>query len=429
MTAPSNDRHLVAIRPDVELAATCPACCAERITVHKLIFPGIHIMAECSCEVCKAEFLRDLPVGFAVDHPMAIDTKSGSLYDARDGLAWIQDPLMKGYRAPVDRDISVERVVHREHKDIIILNTLDFLYGHVLLKLYNAAHYLERYPEKGLVVIVPRMFLWLVPKAVAEVWVVDLRLGQMQGWYRSIDRFVQQQMGSYDTVSLARGYAHPVFASIDIGSFSGVAPFPIEEFTKRRPHITFVAREDRLWFATPLGKFVYRVFGRFGQKQSLGRWYVYAQDRLIRRSIKRIRKALPEARFSIVGLAQGGGLADVANDLRTKAINDAVEHSWIQAYAESQIVVGVHGSNMLLPTAHAAACIEILPYDRYGNIVQDISVRRHDRLQLFLYRFVDEFASPSAIAAQAVAMFTEFDNYHRNNCINGFGDQQWAPRP
>lgn len=331
---------------------------------------------------------------------------------------------MKGFRAPVEHDIAIERIVHSEHKDIIILNTLDFLYGHVLLKLYNAAHYLERYPEKGLVVIVPRMFLWLVPKTVAEVWVVDLRLGQMQGWYAGIDRFVQAQMGRYSTVHLARGYAHPVFATINIASFSGVEPFPIAEFTKRPPHITFVAREDRLWFATPLGKFMYRVFGKLGMKKSLGQWYVTAQDRLIRRSIKRIRKAMPESRFTVVGLAPGGGLADVAKDLRTRSMNDAVEHSWIQAYAESQIVVGVHGSNMLLPTAHAASCIEILPYDRYGNIVQDISVRRHDRLQLFLYRFVDEFASPAAIARQAVAMFNEFDNYYRNNCINGFGEEQ-----
>lgn len=424
MTSPSIDRHLVPVKPQVDLRATCPACGANNVVVRKVLFPGIHTMADCQCGSCSAEFLHDLPVGFAVDNPMAIDTKKGSLYDPRPGLAWIQQPLMKGYRAPVDHDIAIERIVHSEHKDIIILNTLDFLYGHVLLKLYNAAHYLERYPEKGLVVIVPRMFLWLVPKTVAEVWVVDLRLGQMQGWYAGIDRFVRAQMGRYSTVHLARGYAHPVFATINIASFSGVEPFPIAEFTKRPPHITFVAREDRLWFATSLGKFMYRVFGKLGMKKSLGQWYVTAQDRLIRRSIKRIRKAMPEARFTVVGLAPGGGLADVAKDLRTRSMNDAVEHSWIQAYAESQIVVGVHGSNMLLPTAHAAGCIEILPYDRYGNIVQDISVRRHDRLQLFLYRFVDEFASPAAIARQAVAMFTEFDNYYRNNCINGFGEEQ-----
>ena len=83
-------------------------------------------------------------------------------------------------------------------------------------------------------------------------------------------------------------------------------------------------------------------------------------------------------------------------------------------------MVGVHGSNMLLPTAHAAGCIEVLPYDRYGNIVQDVSVRYHDRMQLFLYRFVDEFASPRTIARHAISMFTDYAVYHRDNRENIF---------
>lgn len=423
MTIAANDRHLVPLKPEVRTGQGCPSCGSEAVAVARVVFPGIHIMADARCHACNASYLQDLPVGFAVDHAMAINTRNGQLFKADPSLDWIQGPLMKGYARPDEKDIAVERVVYRTCKDVIILNTLDFLYGHVLLKLYNAAHYLERYPEVGLIVIVPRMFQWLVPKGVAEAWVVDLRLGHMQGWYSGIDRFVQEQLPRYATVQLARGYAHPVFANIDMEAFTGVVAFPIEEFTSRPAHITFVAREDRLWFATPLGKSLYRVLHKLGLKQSLGRWYVASQDRLIRRSIRRIRKAIPDARFTVVGLAEGGRLADVATDLRTKRMDDSVERAWVEAYAASQIVVGVHGSNMLLPTAHAAACIEILPYDRYGNIVQDISVRRHDRLQLFLYRFVDEFATPAAVARQAVAMFREFDNYYRNNCINGFGDR------
>jgi hypothetical protein len=421
MTAVAIDPHLVPIKPEVRSGQACPSCASSEVVVGRVLFPGIHVMADAKCRACGLEFLQDLPVGFAVDHAMAIDKRKGTLVHADPALGWIHHPLMRGHQAPSEEDIAIERVVLRECADVIVLNTLDFLYGHVLLKLYNAAHYLERYPQHGLVVIVPRMFQWLVPKGVAEIWVVDLRLGRMQGWYNGIDRWVQQALPRYTSVQLARGYAHPVFADIDMEAFSGVAPFPIEEFSARPPHITFVAREDRLWFAHPLGKFIYRALNRLGLKQSLGRWFVAAQDRLVRRSIRRIRKELPDVRFTIVGLAGGGGLSDVATDLRTRSMDESVERAWVEAYAASQIVVGVHGSNMLLPTAHAAGCIEILPYDRYGNIVQDISVRRHDRLQLFLYRFVDEFAPPVAIARQAVSMFREFDNYHRNNCVNGFG--------
>jgi hypothetical protein len=422
MTELKYDRHLVPIKPEVLSRQGCPVCGSDAVLVEKVVFPGIHVMAKARCNACNADYLQDLPVGFAVDHAMAIDVRNGQLIKSDPKLDWIQGPLLKGYARPEEKDVAVERVVYRSCKNVIVLNTLDFLYGHVLLKLYNAAHCLQRYPDVGLIVIVPRMFQWLVPKGVAEAWVVDLRLGQMQGWYSGIDRFVQEQLPRYTTVQLARGYAHPVFANIDVEAFTGVAAFPIEKFSTRPAHITFVAREDRLWFAGPIGKFMYRLLNKLGMKESLGRWYVKAQDRLIRSSMQRIRMAMPDVRFTVVGLAAGGGLSDVASDLRTKRMDDAVERSWVEAYAASQIVVGVHGSNMLLPTAHAAGCIEILPYDRYGNIVQDISVRRHDRMQLFLYRFVDEFATPATIAHQAVAMFREFDNYYRNNVINGFGN-------
>lgn len=417
-----HDRHLVPLKPRTSTKQHCPKCGSADVLVEKVVFPGIHIMAERHCTSCHSDYLQDLPVGFAVDHAMAIDKANGQLIAPDSRLDWIQDPLMRGYAKPGIEAVPIERIVYRPCKRVIVLNTLDFLYGHVLLKLYNAAHYLERYPDLGLIVIVPRMFKWLVPEGVAEAWVVDLRLGRMQGWYPAIDSFVQEQLEGFDEVFLGRGYAHPEFASIDISRFTGVSAFPLKEFTSKAPHVTFVAREDRLWFASPFGAFMYKVFNKLGLKHSLGRWYVRAQDGLVRRTIHRIKAGLPDARFTLVGLGTGGNLSDVATDLRTTAMNDAVERSWVEAYAASQIVIGVHGSNMLLPTAHAAGCIEILPHDRQGNIVQDISVRWHDRMQVFLYRFVDEFASTKTVAMHALAMFREFDNYYRNNIINGFGD-------
>lgn len=417
------DRHLVPIRPDMA-AASCPACGSADVEGKGTVFPGIHIMADRRCRACGAEYLQDLPVGFAVDHPMAIDRRSKKLYDAPPHLAWIHRPLLQGFLAPSADEVRMERKVFSEHKRVIVLNTLDFLYGHVLLKLYNAAHYLERYPDMGLVVIVPRMFEWLVPKGVAEAWVVDLRLGRMHGWYPALDMFVQDALKGYDEVMLGRGYAHPEFAGIDIGRFTGVAPFPLEEFDRRPLHVTFVAREDRLWYATPFGKFMHRALRKIGLGKPAGSWYVAAQDRLIKRGMRAIRKEIPDAVFTVVGLAAPGGYGTLASDLRSRSMTDEKEREWVRAYAASQVVVGVHGSNMLLPTAHAAGCVEILPDDRFGNMVQDISVRWHDRMQVFLYRFVDEFALPRIVARHVTAMFREFGNYHRNNCVNGFAGRE-----
>jgi len=78
----------------------------------------------------------------------------------------------------------------------------------------------------------------------------------------------------------------------------------------------------------------------------------------------------------------------------------------------------VHGSNMLLPTALSGGCIEVLPHDRFGNIVQDMAVRCSDVMQLFLYRFVDEFATSKEVARHASSMFRHFHVFFRNNRIN-----------
>lgn len=338
----------------------------------------------------------------------------------KEGVGWIHVPLIENFRSPSKKEVHIDRIVKKECKDVVILNTLDFLYGHVLLKLYNALHYIDRHPELGLILIIPKSFEWLVPEGVAEVWSVDQRLGEAHGWYPAIDRFVQQQLPRYDRVFLGRGYAHPEFAGIDISRFTKVKPFPIGEYLQRPPHITFVAREDRLWFATASAKFNYRVLNKLGLKKSLGKRYVKAQDRLIAATIRAIRKEMPDVSFSIVGLGEGGGFDPSVTDLRTRSMNKQTELDWCEAYARSQFVIGVHGSNMLLPTAHAAGCIEILPYDRYGNIVQDISVRYHDRMQLFLYRFVDEFATPRSIARHAISMFKDYGVYHTDNKVNIF---------
>lgn len=415
--------ELIPLKPALFAAFACPQCGAADPVGEGSVWPGVHVLGKYACKACGLRFLRDLPVGFAVDDPMAIAEDDGRLFNTTNGPGWIHVPLMEGYRSPSHAEVKVERIVYRECHRVVVLNTLDYLYGHVLLKLYNAQYYLDRHPGIGLVLLLPRMFQWLVPKGVAEVWLVDQPLGKAHDWSTAMDAFVQAQLPRYSEVFLGKGYAHPEFADMDIERFSGVAPFPLDEYMARPPHITFVAREDRLWFRNPMAKFIYRVLDRLGVKKSLGRWFIRAQDGLIRRSMDRISRVVPGARFTVVGLGRSGGFGTDVHDLRTTGMSKDVELAWCAAYAKSQVVVGVHGSNMLLPTAHAAGCVEILPYDRYGNMVQDISVRYNDRMQLFLYRFVDEFASPRTIARHVRSMFTDFPIYLRDNRTNIFPGQ------
>ena len=412
------DPHLIPVSPELFTEFGCPSCGSATITARGTVWPGIHTLGHYTCQACGLDFLRDLPIGFAVDHPMAIDRGSGTLFNPTQGPGWIHEPLMEAYRSPSDAEVRIERIVHRPVDRVVILNTLDFLYGHVLLKLFNAQHYLEKYPDLGLVLILPRSYAWLVPRGVAEVWLVDVGLCRMRRWYSAIDRFVQERLAGFKEVYLGRGYSHPEYIRIE--GFTGIEPFALADFSTRPPHITFVARQDRLWFATPLGKFCQRVLNKLGLKNSLGRWFVHRQDRLILRTMRHIRAERPEARFSVVGLGRAGGMGAGVDDLRTEQMNERTERAWCEAYRKSQVVVGVHGSNMLLPTLFAGGCVEILPHDRYGNIVQDVSVRWKGRMQLFLYRLVDEFATPRQVARHATSMLEHFELFRRNNEVNVF---------
>lgn len=416
MSTPS--KHLVPVKPTLFAERCCPSCGAADPQVVDVVFPGVHVMGEYRCVNCGYAFYHDLPVGFAVDHDVAIGKADGVLHARSDVEPWVTQPLIEAFRAPSDAELPIERKVLRACKRVVVLNTLDFLYGHVLLKLWNAQYYLDAHPDLGLVLILPRSYAWQVPLGTAEVWLVDQKLGKAHGWYHSIDRQVKGFLADFDEVYLAKGYAHPDKSKVDIERFTGVKPFDLDAFTTAPKHITFVLREDRLWFRSTLHKFKYRTLNRVGMKVLARAYFLGDQQRLAMRTFSRVRERFPDATASIVGFGDKRAVPAGVEDLRTKQMNSETELVWCRAYAKSQIVIGVHGSNMLLPTALAAGCIEVLPHDRLGNIVQDVAVRYRDIMQLFLYRFVDEFASSRTVARHAIAMFQDFRVFHRNNRVN-----------
>lgn len=411
-------RHLVPLKPSIFDERHCPKCGADETEARGAVFPGIHILGKYACRACGYRFYHDLPVGFAVDYDVAIGMDDGMLHNPKGVSAWVHEPLMDSFRAQSDAEVRIERRVLRPCKRIVLLNTLDFLYGHVLLKLWNAQYYLDAHPDLGLVLIVPRSFEWLVPKGVAEVWLVDQKLGQAHGWYRSIDRQVKSYLQDYEVVWLGRGYAQPEKAGLDMERFTGVKPFPIESFATEPARVTFVLREDRLWYRTPLHKFKHRTLRKLGLKRMADAFFRWDQERMAMAALRIARRSVPELSACIVGLGDRHALAGGVEDLRTRRMDAETERLWCQAYARSQVVIGVHGSNMLLPTALAGGAIEILPHDRLGNIAQDVAHRRRDVMLLFLYRFLDEFAGPREVALHLVSMLKDFELFHRNNIVN-----------
>ncbi|ELR68503.1 hypothetical protein C900_00337 [Fulvivirga imtechensis AK7] len=375
----------------------------------------MHSYIDCTCRHCGFPFYQMLPVGHHVEVPFTVAVDDGEIYHGHKDYKWLEEVVKQSFPL-AGQEVSIEKRIFKAHNDVVILNTLDFLYGHSLLKLYNAQHHLDRNPSTGLVLIISKAFEWMIPAGCAEAWIVDLKLGELRKGYTAIAEFVSAQLQRFDRVYLSYAYSHPDFTRVDIARYTGVEPFRIENFTHTTPRITFVLREDRWWHPHRADYWFYRACRKSGWLKVGGKLLSMRQKQLVESTIRYVKNELTEAEFFIVGFGTTGNFNGNTHDRRVNSLNGDIEREWCKIYSKSHVVVGFHGSNMLLPTAFAAGCVEILPEDRFGNMVQDISVRYHDRQQLFFYRFADQYTQPSRVAGKIVAMIRDYESYHRNMC-------------
>jgi hypothetical protein len=403
---------VIEITPDCYSFASCAFCGASKPSSGKLAFGGHHVCVEVNCAECGRRYLADLPVGHALYTPGAICLSTFELRSHPDA-AWFSRSLVEAARAYAARAPrpqsfgSLEVVQLRRCESAVIVNCIDFLYGHVLLKLLNAQAHLEKSPGLGVIVVIPRCFRWLVPDEVAEIWLVDVPLSKGDQWLHTLVEAVPRELKRFEKVWLSLAYGSQVPSRIDISRFTRVKPFALERFTDTPCHFTIVAREDRLWFGSAFEQLCFRVLRRLTSRRLATRMFVTLQESRFRRLRRAIKAAVPQARFAMVGIGSASADSGV-NDLRTRRMTDEVERQWCEAYARSHAVIGIHGSNMLLPTAHAAGVVEILPDDRQGNLLQDILTRSEGREASFLVRFAGEYASVREVAAHAIGIYSNY---------------------
>ena len=411
---------MIQLKPIPDNSFTCPECQVTNPHINKFIFESINMYADCTCQACDLEFMQVLPVGHSVDYPMSFGVDNKKFYKKIDCPDWLSASVLKSHSEIRREHIVIEKIVFKHYDQVVILNTLDSLYGHVLLKLYNAFHHLNQDKEIGLIIIVPKIFKWLIPPGCAEAWVVDVKLGDLIFGHQFFQKFVADQLNRYQVVYVSKAYSHPVTSGEDIARLTGVVPFSLANFGNLKPIITFILREDRWWFSSPLDYWFYRICRKLNISSWGNKILTMRQNHLVRKVIKAIKLELPESSFHLIGLGKTGNFDGLVNDDRSVSTNAEVEREWCRIYAITHVVIGVHGSNMLLPTALAAGCVEILPEDRYGNMIQDITVRYTDRQQLFFYRFSDQFAKPKSIANKAIAMIRDYQVFKKNMLINTY---------
>ena len=101
-----------------------------------------------------------------------------------------------------------------------------------------------------------------------------------------------------------------------------------------------------------------------------------------------------------------------AEDKRIVSFNEENERSLCRVYSESILVIGVHGSAMLLPSAHAGMAISMMPSRRWGNFAEDVLFREKDvRMASFQRRIIPLNLSICDVRDIAVDMISGRDYF------------------
>lgn len=389
------------LHPLPEVASDCPHC-REALQVGGWHIPGMRNLADLRCQVCNREFYGDLAAGQALYTPMLIEKMSGIVHDSH-GVAWFADWLRDSYAERTDHPVSF-KVEERLPitRPVVLLNCLDTLYGHSLLKLLNAQYYLER--EVDLVLIIPSFLAWMIPEGVAQVWTVGLPLSRGTEWNDWLAHEIHRRVAAFEAASLSLALSHPKPGDYCIERFTRVQPFPLEEWEERlqRPTVTFIWRDDRVWTVSD-ERLIGRARKKFRRWEGHRRDSLAAQRGLIVALAVALRSEWPRLDFAIAGLSEVAndlGLPTWIEDLRRPTVDDEHERQYCQRYASSHVVIGVHGSNMLLPTAHAGSLVELIGPERWGNFTQDVLFRETGdcRETFFRYRFLPTSTRPLELA-------------------------------
>jgi hypothetical protein len=376
---------MILIKPFIPDEYFC-ACGGDYIFT-ELLWQGLHVCQKQVCNKCNKTRIDSLPVNQSTLEQYTYYPDSGIINDLKGNIVkenWYSAKL-KSVSKPDEEDVKIEIEKFGNFEEVIILNTLDYVYGHSLLFLFNLQRIIDEEKHNGIIVIVQPMLRWLIPKTgIAEIWTVKLGFQKFHNFYPALSGKINSELERFKRVWLSKGHLIPTNENIQIEKFTGIMPYDFAN-EPSNPRITFIWREDpdRLWIRNI---YLSKGFKKLGFRKVL----IPLQYLRVVSLFKYLRKKLgSEFAFSIAGLGKYGNFPSFIKDERVTQFTEEAEKKLCSIYSESLLVLGVHGSSMLLPSAHAGMTISMMPSRRWGNFAEDILFTEQDvRLALYQKRIV-----------------------------------------
>ena len=399
---------MILIKPFIPDEYFCT--CGGKFLFTELLWQGLHVCQKQVCNKCNKIRIDSLPVNQSVLEQYTYYPDSGLICDLRGNIVkenWYSAKL-KSISEPAEEDVKIEIEKYGDYEEVLILNTLDYVYGHSLLFLLNLQRIIDAEKRIGTIVIVQPMMKWLVPKTgIAEIWTVKLGFQKFHNYHPVLSLKINSELDRFKRVWLSKGHLLPTNENIQIEKFTGIRPYDFSD-EPSNPRITFIWREDpdRLWIRNI---YLSKGFKKLGFRRVL----LPLQYLRVVSLFKYLRKRLgPEFTFSLAGLGKFGKFPSFIKDERVTLFTEEAEKKLCTIYAESTLVLGVHGSGMLLPSAHAGMTISLMPSKRWGNFAEDILFTEHDpRIASFQRRIVPLNLSMSDLRDIIFDMITGRDHF------------------
>lgn len=407
-------QNLLEVKPQIKIPLICLFCRSTMVTITELLFHGVHTLADCSCEKCSKQFYHTLPVGHDLLFPVSFDKKGSYSSFNQNKAKWLAEPLINSFFKIRGTEAEIEKKVYFEKVDAIILNCLDSCYGHVYTKLWNTQLLLTRHADKGVIVLLPKSMEWLVPKGVAEVWTVAIPLKKLKAGVINLDHFMKKELSRFRNVFLSSAFTHLDTEKITTESFVKRKRFDLSTFNAAPPQITFVLRDDRFWHGNSVELFLYKTCIKYSILKYFRGFFLWRQHQFFNKVARKLSGPLEGVKLIATGIGKKGGLSAIIEDVRREEITEATELEWCNIYAASNIVIGLHGSNMLIPTSLAAGFIDLLPRHKIPNLTQDLVLSYPARYSLFLGRHLDHYATAELVSIHALSMIRDFPLLYKN---------------
>ncbi|MDO6439155.1 hypothetical protein Q4534_17165 [Cyclobacterium sp. 1_MG-2023] len=401
---------MIEIYPEIgQSESQCPRCGVLGLSNGTLYFQGTHCLTSHICSDCSLEFYATLPIGHAILFPVTF-SRDGKhqKFNQKEG-SWMAEPLINSIQNPPIKEVPIQLIQTSSGGDLLLVNCLDSCFGHVFTKIYNVYLLKKHFPKKTLGVLLPERCRWLISDKEVEIWSVDLPLENIGEGVQGLDSWVKQQFKRFHSVALSVVPVHIDQEQLDFKEILGVKPFELEEFDRLPLQLTFIWRSDRFWLNSKGLDLLHKASIKYNFQNWVEDILQHRQGSLLRRLVNRVRKSFPNVAFYVTGIGRNGKFPHGCHDERVEKMQESIERKWNEVYRRSHLVLGVHGSHMLIPTALSAGFIEILPRHKIDHLTEDIAQSHNSRLSHFLGRYMDEYATPELISKHVVSMVKKFD--------------------